>query len=195
MTNRTPRHPSIICLVQPALVDVQDDLVLNVRPQESLRPCLTLMDVQERVHVQRLLPNPAVPQPQILFEHRDDEALGDIELVVLQDEISELPCAGNLITFGAELYHRVHHNFLVVCMLFLLLDHQADVVLVLLGAKNHLTERVGLDGVSLGHILDGTTVDYNLSKHFDLFAAAVTGQLLHRMHPGRSRLVRCFPGR
>ena len=46
LADLAPRLPSIISLVQPALVHVQDDLVLDVRPQELLRPLLPLLDVE-----------------------------------------------------------------------------------------------------------------------------------------------------
>ena len=147
------------------------------------------MDVHVRVRVQRLFPDLAVPHPQILLEDRDDEALGNFKLMVFQDETSDLTRACNLIATGTELYYRLHHNFLVVDMLLLLLDHQVHVVLVLLGAVDQLTKADGFDGVSLGYILDGSTIYYNLAKHFDFVAKAVTGQLLHRMYSGRGSLV------
>ena len=58
--NLAPGPSSIISFIQPAFIDIDDGLVLNVLPQESLRPGLTLMDVHVGVHVQCLLSYPAV---------------------------------------------------------------------------------------------------------------------------------------
>jgi hypothetical protein len=115
-------------------------------------------------------------------------------LMILQDAISDLPRACNLIASGTELDHRLHHNFFEVDMLLLLLDHQIYIVLVLLGAIYHLVKAVRFYGVSLGYILNCSTIDYNLSKHFDLLRKAVLRQPLHRTYSRRSSLVRCFPG-
>ena len=80
LTYRTPRHPPVVRLVQPALVHVQDDLVLNVPPEEGVRPCLTFVDVEGRVDVQGLLPDPAELQLEVLFQHRDDEPLREFQV-------------------------------------------------------------------------------------------------------------------
>ena len=109
--------------------------------------------------------------------------------MVFLNKTSELLRACNLIAFDAELYHSLDDNFLVVYMFFLLLDHQVHVVFVLLGAIYQLIKAVRLDGVGVGHVLDGTTVDNNLSNHFNFVAAAVAGQPLHGICPGRSSWV------
>ena len=75
LANIAPGSSTIISPVQPALVHVQDDLVLNVLPQKCLRPSLPLVDVQGGVDVERLLSYLAVLHSEILLEHRDDEAL------------------------------------------------------------------------------------------------------------------------
>ena len=43
----------------------------------------------------------------------------------------------------------------MVAVLLLLLDHQVNVVLVLLGATNKLTEAVGFNSMGLSYIFDG----------------------------------------
>ena len=100
-----------------------------------------------------------------------------------------------MITIRTELDHRFNHNFPVVTMLLLLLDHHVHVVFILFGAADQLTETVGFDGVGVGYIFHGTTVDNYLSEHFNLVAAAVTGQPFHSFYPRGGSRVRGLPFR
>ena len=75
LPNLAPGHPTVVSLVQPALVHVQDDLVLYILSEKCLCPGLALMDVEGGVDVKRLLPDPAVLHSEILLEHLDDESL------------------------------------------------------------------------------------------------------------------------
>ena len=122
-----------------------------------------LVDVHVRVHMQRLFPDLAILHPEVLLEHLDDVTLSKSELIVFLEVHLQLLRARNLIIIHTELDHRLNHHFLVVTMLLLLLNHQVHVVLVFLGAADQLTERVRFDGVGVGYIFDGTTVDNNLS--------------------------------
>ena len=75
LADRAPGPPPVVGPIEPALVDVEDDLVLDVMPQEGLRPALALVDVEGRVHVQGLFPDPAVPHPEVVLEYGSDKAL------------------------------------------------------------------------------------------------------------------------
>ena len=138
LADLAPRHPSIISLVQPALVHVQDDFVLDVLPQKDLRPCLALVDVERRVNMQGLLPDPAKLQLKMLLQHRYDKVLGEFDVLTLQNVLTYLLPARYLIFVLDEPEHFVHHELPVVNMLLLLLEHSAHVVLVFLGFVDQL---------------------------------------------------------
>ena len=85
-----PFPPSEVCIGEPGLVDVHEDLVGDVWLQEMQGPCLPQQDALGRVRVDHLRPDLTVSQAQVVAQHRADQSVGYLDSVILQDDVAKL---------------------------------------------------------------------------------------------------------